>query len=82
MQTLTIQQIQIINARRSAKAGDRYLDPKGNIWVGQSNGRLIVPPEASQINQPGNPLNLEERVDELENRPDGGGGNGYFPQGW
>lgn len=66
MKTLSIQQIQIINARRSAKVGDRYLDSDGNIWVGQSNGRLIVPPQASQINQPGYELNIEQRIEVLE----------------
>jgi len=68
MQTITDQQIQIINSNRSAKSTDRYLDSKGNIWVGAVSGRLVIPPIAEQINQPGNELNLEQRLSALESK--------------
>jgi hypothetical protein len=63
---ITSIQIGIINANRSAKIGDQYIDDVGVIWVGTISGGLIVPLTADQIPVNDNGLTLKQRLTELE----------------
>lgn len=68
MKTISDQQIQIINSNRSAKTTDRYLDSKGNVWVGGVNGRLFLPPYSTELpsSKTDGSLSVEQRLLNLE----------------
>lgn len=48
MITLSDIEINIINARKTAKLNDRYFDSKGNVLFGTQFGTLIIPPVEMQ----------------------------------
>lgn len=71
MKTLTQTQIDIINANRSARQGDAYIGPNGNIWVWMNENRLFVPPTTAQVINASTQNPLSDELNSLQDEIDG-----------
>lgn len=62
---ITRNQIDHINANRSAVYGTRFRDSFGNIWNANREGRLVVSPLTEEISSTSSTSTLEDRLQEL-----------------